>query len=125
MSLFKPIVAISALCVAVTACQSNTQFKEDMLSSSGFRPTRPTTSAQLASLKSLPPHKLTRTIHKGKTVWVYSDPSICGCLYIGDQAAYDAYTQNRTRQTMLDMTTVTVDPVIAGDNWDFSMWPSP
>ena len=25
-------------------------------------------------------------------MWVYSDPTVCGCLYIGDQAAYDAHT---------------------------------
>ena len=124
MKLFKSIVAVSALCVAVAACQSNSKLKEDMLSSAGFKPTPPTTPAQLASLKSLPPHKLTKkTTPKGKTVWVYADPTICGCLYIGNQAAYDAYSRNQNRQTMLDMTSVTVDPVPMGADWDFSPWP--
>ena len=91
MKLFSSIVVISALCVAVGACESNTKFKEDMLTSAGFKATPPKTPAQVASLKSLPPHKLTRTTLKGRTAWVYSDPTICGCLYIGNQAAYDAY----------------------------------
>ena len=61
MKLFSSIVVISALCVAVGACESNSKFKEDMLSSAGFKPTPPKTPAQVASLKSLPPHKLTKT----------------------------------------------------------------
>jgi hypothetical protein len=123
MKLFKSIVVISALCIAVAACQSNSQLKEDMLTSSGFKPTRPTNPTQLASLRSLPPHKLTKTTYKGKTVWVYPDPTICGCLYIGGPAAYAAYSKNQNRQTMLDMTSVTVAPVPGDQEWDFSPWP--
>ena len=112
MKLFKSIVVISALCVAVAACESNSQLKSDMLSQAGFKPTRPTTPAQLASLRSLPPHKLTKkTTPKGKTMWVYADPTICGCLYIGNQTAHDNYASNQNRQTLLDMTAITVVPV--------------
>jgi hypothetical protein len=122
MKLWKSIFAISALCVAVAACESNTKFKEDKLSSSGFKPIPPTTPAQLASLKSLPPHKLVQTTRKGKTVWVYSDPTICGCLYVGNQAAYNAYLNKVNQQQQLDMRTVTVPPGQEA-GWDFSAWP--
>jgi hypothetical protein len=123
MKLWKSIFAISALCVAVAACESNVKFKEDMLSSAGFKPIPPTTPAQQASLKSLPPHKLVQTTRNGKTVWVYSDPTICGCLYIGNQAAHDAYVRKQTQQALLDMTTITAssDPA----NWNSGMWPEP
>ena len=47
----------------------------------------------MASFNSLRPHKLTKTTHKGETVWVYADPTICGCLYIGNQHAYDVYVK--------------------------------
>ncbi|HEX9524539.1 MAG TPA: hypothetical protein VF949_16290 [Reyranella sp.] len=122
MKLFKSIFAISALCVAVAACETNPKFKEDMLSSAGFKPIPPTTPAQQASLRSLPPHKLVQTARKGKTVWVYSDPTICGCLYVGNQAAYNAYLNKLNQQQQLDMTTVTAVPAIAG-SWDYSPWP--
>ena len=121
MKLFGSIVVISALCVAVGACESNTKFKEDMLSSAGFKATPPKTPAQVASLKSLPPHKLTRTTLKGKTVWVYSDPTICGCLYIGNQAAHDAYLSKQTQRGMFDMQTTNVPAEPLG--WDFAPWP--
>jgi hypothetical protein len=122
MKPFKSIVMISALCVGVVACQNNTKFSENMLASSGFKSVTPTTPAQVASLRSLPPHKLTRTTHKGRTVWLYSDPTVCGCLYVGNQAAYDAYSKRQTQRAMLDMTSVTAAPVASGQ-WDFSPWP--
>ena len=87
------------------------------VSSSGCQPP----PAQLASLKSLPPHKLVQTTRKGKTIWVYSDPTICGCLYVGNQAAHDAYLNKQNQQSLLDMTTVTVPT--DQSSWDFSPWP--
>ncbi|HEV3492819.1 MAG TPA: hypothetical protein VG224_19555 [Reyranella sp.] len=121
MKLWKSIFAVPALCAAVAACESNTKFKEDKLSSAGFKAIPPTTPAQLASLKSLPPHKLVQTTRKGKTVWVYSDPTICGCLYVGNQAAHDAYLNKQNQQSLLDMTTVTLPA--DQSSWDFSPWP--
>jgi hypothetical protein len=120
MKLFKSIVVVSALCVAAAGCESNTKFKEDMLASSGFKQTRPNTPVQLASMKSLPPHKLTKTTYKGKTVWVYPDPTICACLYVGNQAAYDAYVQRQRQRNQLDAATVTVPEQAMG--WDFAPW---
>jgi hypothetical protein len=121
VKLFRPILAVLGLCAVVAACQSNTKFKEDMLSSAGFKATPPTTPAQVASLKSLPPHKLTRTTHKGRTLWVYSDPTICGCLYVGNQAAYDAYLRKQSQQATFDMNSVAVPN--EGSTWDFGVWP--
>ena len=120
MKLFKSIVVVSALCVAAAGCESNSKFKEDMLASAGFKPIQPTTPARLASMKSLPPHKLTQTTYKGKTVWVYPDPTICSCLYIGNQAAYDAYVQKQRQRNQLDTATVTVPVQALG--WDYAPW---
>ncbi|HEX9557477.1 MAG TPA: hypothetical protein VF991_13340 [Reyranella sp.] len=120
MKLFKSIVVVSALCVAAAGCESNTKFKEDMLASSGFKPVPPNTPMRLASMKSLPPHRLTKTTYKGKTVWVYPDPTICACLYIGNQAAYDAYVQRQRQRNQLDAATVTVPEQALG--WDFAPW---
>lgn len=114
---FGSVLAIMGLCVGVAACASNSQLKENMLSSSGFKATHPKTSAQVASFNSLPPHKLTKTNYKGKTVWVYPDPTVCACLYIGDQKAYEAYSQQAAAKTTSDMTTLNS----IGD-MDFTPW---
>jgi hypothetical protein len=114
---FGSILAVMGLCAAVVACSSNTQFKENMLSSSGFKATSPKTPAQVASFNSLPAHKLTKTSYKGKTVWVYRDPTVCACLYIGDQKAHDAYSQQVAAKTTSDMNTLD-----SSGNMDFSPW---
>jgi len=122
MNPFKSIVLISALGIGMAACQSNTQFSENMLSSSGFKPVTPTTPAQVASMRTLPPHKLTRTTHKGRTIWVYPDPTVCGCLYVGDQAAFDVYAQKQRQRDSLDMMAITVPPDSSTAQWDFTPW---
>jgi hypothetical protein len=82
-----------ALSVAIVGCTNHAEMKENMLASSGFKPATPTSPAQLASFKALQAHKLTKTTYDGKTVWVYADPTLCGCLYVGDQAAYETYAK--------------------------------
>jgi hypothetical protein len=120
MKLSRSIIAVAASCVGMTACENDTKFRENMLASAGFKPVPPTTAAQVASLQKLPPHKLTRTTTpKGKTIWVYSDPTLCGCLYVGNQAAYDAYQRKQTQRAQLDMMTITT-PI---SDWDVSPWP--
>jgi hypothetical protein len=114
---FGSILAVTGLCVAVVACASNAQIKENMLSSSGFKATHPKTPAQVASFNSLPPHKLTKTSYKGKTVWVYPDPTVCACLYIGDQKAHDAYSAQAAAKTTSDMNTLD-----DAGNMDFTPW---
>ena len=120
VKLIGSIVAIVGLCAAVTACDRNITDKEDLLSASGFKPNPLKTPAQLASFKTLPAHKLTRKIHAGKTLWVYPDPTICGCLYIGDQAAYDTYQKKQAAISAADFNKLT-GPDNA-TNFDFSPW---
>ena len=71
------------------------QNKEDMLAAAGFTLVPANTPQRQASLTSLPPHKF---IHHGArnnaVVFIYADPTICDCLYVGNQAAYDRYRQN-------------------------------
>ena len=87
------ILAILGLALGMAACANPTKTKENMLSSSGFKAAAPRTAAQLAAFKALSPHKLAKTTFNGKTAWVYADPTICGCLYVGNQQAHDAYVK--------------------------------
>lgn len=95
------ILAIATLCTAVLACAYQPESKRDLLSDSGFRILSLNTPAKVAAFKKLPAHRLTRTTVKGKTVWVYPDQNVCGCLYVGTQVAYDAYIKKATQQ-MID-----------------------
>ena len=77
--------------------------REDLLASAGFVPKKADNAARMASMKALPPHQFVMRNRNGRTVYLYADPTVCGCIYIGDQNAYDQYRQRMTaRQTATD-----------------------
>ena len=90
-----------ALCAAVAACQSPQQVignKEDMMAAAGFKFVPANTPARQASFKNLPPHKFSREIKNGQVFYVYPDPTVCVCLYVGNQAAYGQVPEERVRE---------------------------
>lgn len=101
MKLFTSILAVLGLGIALLACAYQPESKANLLADSGFKQLPVTTPKQIESFRSLPPHRLTKTTFKGKSVWVYPDRNVCGCLYIGSQASYDAYIKKATQQ-MID-----------------------
>lgn len=77
--------------------------KEDMLLSAGFVSKRADATSQVAGLKSLPPHQFVARNRNGRTRYLYADPTVCGCIYVGDQNAYDQYRQQMAaRRTATD-----------------------
>jgi hypothetical protein len=95
MRLFVSLLA--ALPFALGACVNQPPTKENMLAQAGFKTLPIKNEAQLAHFRSIQPHWLTKTSYKGKTVWVYADQAVCGCMYVGTQAAYDRYIGIATR----------------------------
>ncbi|HTB48253.1 MAG TPA: hypothetical protein VK741_31845 [Acetobacteraceae bacterium] len=92
-------LALVALCAALSAC-SQVQNKEDMLAAAGFTLVPANTPQRQASLSSLPPHKFVHQVRNNAVIFTYADPTICDCLYIGNQAAYDRYRQNVFQQNI-------------------------
>jgi hypothetical protein len=77
--------------------------KEDMLAGAGFVPKKADSSARMATLKALPAHQFVQRTNDGRTRYLYGDPTLCGCIYVGDQNAYDRYRQQMAaRQTATD-----------------------
>jgi hypothetical protein len=83
-----------AVCAAVAGCTQPVQNKEDLLAAAGFTLVPANTPQRQASLSALPPHKFVHQIRKNLMVFTYADPTICDCLYVGNQAAYDRYRQD-------------------------------
>jgi len=104
MRLFTPLLAIPLLALGLAACAPNpgqgTINKEDRLAAAGFK-TRPIkTEAQLADFRNMPAHMIRPASYKGKTIYVYADPTICGCLYVGGPAAYNTYIRGAMARSM-------------------------
>lgn len=131
---FGPILVALGLGLVLAACAAKPESKEDMLSDSGFKVVPLKTPAQLASFKGLPRHQLTRKNYNGKSVWMYADPTSCGCLYMGTQAAYDSYIKKAQAKMIATAMKANFsdDPYnpsamdAAVDNdWDWGPWGNP
>jgi hypothetical protein len=120
--MYKPgwTLIASVVCVTVTGCTDKpmqTASKEDVLTASGFKVVSANTPERQAAMARLPPHKIVRQVRGDKTVYVYADPTVCGCLYVGKQTAYNAY---RTRVAEKQITEE--QDLSAMNKWDWSPW---
>jgi hypothetical protein len=130
---FGPVLAALGLCLATAACQTDPSRgimnKEDMLSGAGFKFVPANTPERQAAFQKLPPHQFTRQIKDGKVIYVYADPTICVCIYVGGQKAYGTYNANRLQKRIADdqAATAAMNQMQANDfymanNWDWGMW---
>jgi hypothetical protein len=74
-----------------------------------------------AALQQLPPHKFSRKVNDGRVFYVYPDPTVCGCLYVGDQNAYATYRQNVFQKNLADEQAMTANEMSMA-NWDWGPW---
>jgi hypothetical protein len=107
MKLFTPPLAVSLLALSLLACVSNADQgsidmnnKENRLMAAGFKQHPIKTEAQLADFRTIPAHMIRPATYKGKQVYIYADPTVCGCLYIGKQAAYQNFIDASTSKDM-------------------------
>lgn len=123
MKTFTTLATISAAAVALAACETMAQrvdTKEDTLAAAGFTMLPANTPQRLAELHKLPPNKFVPQTTGDTTKYVYADPVVCNCLYIGDQKAYGAYRQDVLAKKIADeqqMTAMTYQ-----NNWDWGSW---
>ncbi|WP_244980448.1 hypothetical protein [Acetobacter thailandicus] len=116
--------------VVLPGCQSAKQAvaaKEDHLAAAGFLDKPATTAAQKAMLARLPAHHFVSRV-KGKDVYyVYADPVVCDCLYVGNQAAYDRYQQYAQTKALLNEQATTAQTYEDAQwNWnEWGAWDSP
>ncbi|GAN54988.1 hypothetical protein [Tanticharoenia sakaeratensis] len=117
-------IAVAMLALALAGCESRQQMvgnTEDHLLAAGFQDEPANTAQRHALLMRLPQHKFLRRVHGQTVKYVYSDPTVCGCLYVGSEQAFGRYQQYRQQQALADEQQETAmdysDP-----NWDWGPW---
>jgi hypothetical protein len=65
--------------------------RENNLSVAGFVVHPADTPGLRANLDLLPPHQVLQRIEGGTIHYVYADPDVCDCFYVGSPQAYDLY----------------------------------
>ncbi len=94
---------------------------DGMLAAAGFQVRPANTPEKLQQLKSLTPRALVQMQKDGAPYWVVADPTVCQCLYVGDQSAYQRYEQLKLRKEYADEQLMTAEMnADAAMNW--SMW---
>ena len=72
------------------------------MTAAGFKFLPANTPERQMQFRQLPPHKFSRQIRDGRVFYVYPDPTVCVCLYVGDQNAYATYRKNMFDKQLAD-----------------------
>lgn len=115
--------AILAACLAISACttpQQRTENRENLLAAAGFTVRPANTPERIASLRNLPPNKVVQRTRGDTVRYLYADPLVCACLYVGDQAAYGRYRQEVFQRRLADEQAMTAQ--MNQTAWDDGPW---
>ena len=123
----KPIFAVPlATLLLLTACvtpQQRAESRENLLTAAGFTARPADTPQRIASLRSLPANKVVQRVRGDTVRYVYADPLVCGCLYVGDQTAYARYQQEVFQRRLANEQEMTAQ--MNQMNWDEGPWGGP
>jgi hypothetical protein len=80
------------------------------------------TPQRVAELHKLPPNKFVPKTSGDTTSYVYADPVVCNCLYVGDQKAYGVYKQDVLNKKLVNEEQMTAMMYQDGWDWDRFDW---
>ncbi|HTW38396.1 MAG TPA: hypothetical protein VMD49_07500 [Steroidobacteraceae bacterium] len=126
-----PIVLTAAVSAAllIAACatvQSRVASQEDLLAAAGFDVKPANTAEREAELKRLPADKFVTRAKGDHFEYVYADPVVCNCLYVGNQSAFDAYKREVFQRHIADEQQLTAEmyqePPGFWYGWNWAPW---
>lgn len=109
---------------ALVSCESESARvaeKEDALSAAGFIVKPANTPERVAMLNRLPPHQFVQRVNGDTVHYVYADPLVCRCLYVGTQQAYGQYKQQQLQQHLADEQLMTAQ-AYSDAAWNWNAW---
>ena len=115
-------IALLLTIQGLTGCRNQfIQEKEDSLAAAGFI-LRPANSPErIAMLKRLPPNRFLRREHGDTVHYVYADPIVCSCLYVGTQQAYAQYLRDRQQKEIADQQQLAAQEY-SDAAWNWGAW---
>ena len=72
-------------------------------------------------LNRLPPHHFVQRVHGDNIIYVYADPLVCDCLYVGSQEAYGKYKQYVQQKKLADEQAMTPQ-TYSDPAWSWGAW---
>src|SRR5262249_19892831 len=103
---WRTMLVLAPLIMALVGCtaieNSNARNKEKLLAAAGFHQRPADSPSKLKQLASLPDHEVLRREQDGKVYYVYADPTVCKCLYVGNETNYDEFQKLAVEQQMAE-----------------------
>ncbi len=115
-----PWLLLAILLGGCATQQERVAAREDELAAAGFVARPADTPQRDAMLQRLVPYRILVRASGRRLVYLYADPLVCGCLYVGSEAAYD-----RHRRWMLRRQLAEDGQLDAGPTWSFGVWGGP
>jgi hypothetical protein len=109
---------------ALTACETQQQRvteREDNLAAAGFIIKPANTPERQAMLTRLPANHFVMRQNGDTIHYVYADPLVCGCLYVGTQQAYNQYKANQLQQHLADEQAMSAQ-MYSDAAWNWNTW---
>jgi hypothetical protein len=118
-----PLVILSI--VLLPGCaelkQKSVEAREDNLAAAGFMVKPANTPERQNMLRRLPPNKFVTRTNGDSIHYVYADPLVCACLYVGSQQAYQQFQQHEQQQRLADEQRMTAE-AYSDPGWNWSAW---
>ena len=99
------IFIMAVLCAIVgTAGGAFAQLAADMkLEDAGFVMRPANTAKEMEHIRRLPPRRFITRVKSGQRYYLYADPELCKCVFIGNAIAFEAYRDMRKRLQQPDV----------------------
>jgi hypothetical protein len=84
--------------MTLTACETEAQrieHQDRVLVMDGFQKRPADTPERREALARLPVNHFVQRVDGNTVFYIYSDPTVCHCIYVGTQHAYDNYKADR------------------------------
>jgi|ERR1700722_9443051 hypothetical protein len=121
---WKLLYLLPAATIGLASCESpreRVSQNEDNLAAAGFVVQPANTPERQAMLNSLPPHQFLQRPHGNDVSFVYADPLVCDCLYVGSQDAYNRYKLYLQQKKLADEQRWTAQ-MYSDSTWNWGYW---
>ena len=124
MRMRSTLFALCGLLGVLAACatpQQETEIREDLLRKAGFVAKPANTPERIQMMRSMPPNTFMKGLRGNETVFLYADPKVCGCLYVGTEAEFLRYKQQAVQSQLMDEQSL--DPQLhRAASWRWGAW---
>jgi hypothetical protein len=118
------LAGVGVLGLVISACATSpadVSRKEERLTQAGFEMRPANTPERRTMLAALPADHFVQRVRGDVIHYVYADPRVCDCLYVGSRDAYERYEQIMLQQHLADQQSTSVQ-AFSSSSWNWSVW---